>query len=297
MLQEFGLDELEFTSFARVTGFKSSTSASDICYAASALLECPIISASDSQSKTTEKSGEVQQEELSRECFLAAYDALGSTPNFATSLTGRNSRKTSDIDTGVQWAVKLQRLILTQAVSLVARNAITRLRHFRYAYITCSSQAGNGGGGGGAGMAANPQDMSSSSSAADQQYNVLAKPLALTRLASYLMDMHRANGKWVGEKNARPLVLLAEQPATGTYLVVGYEMPEQHGLLPKNKFGQYFELVAQTMNHSNNEANDESESQVKAVARLDSFDAHVVEVASTHAQRFLEQLHYILDSA
>ena len=297
------MDELEFTSFARVTGFSSLTSASDVCYAASALLECPIVSAADAATNST--NGSQQQEDFDRECFQAAYDALGSTPSPGTTLTGRSSGRKANagnIDTGIKWAVKLQRLILQTAVGLSTRNAITRLRHFRYAYITCTSQSTNHNPSQAAAMA-NPQDTSNgSSSSADQQYHVLAKPLALTRLAHYLMDMHRANGKWVGEKNIRPLVLLAEQPATNTYLVVGYEMPEKQGYLPKNKFGQHFALVAQTMAHSN--ANDaangddgEGSPQVKAVARLESFDAHVVEVASSHAQRFLEQLHYLMDSA
>ena len=128
---------------------------------------------------------------------------------------------------------------------------------------------------------------SNDNSAQQQQHHVLAKPLALTRLAQYLMDMHRANGKWVGGKRQLPLILLAEQPATNTYLVAGYEMAETTGVCPKNKLGQHFAIVAQTMQRPE---------EGQAVARLESFDAHVLEVASTHAQRFLEQLHYIMDS-
>lgn len=298
------MDDLKFTSFARVTGFSSETTASDVCYAVSALLECPIVSAADAAmaARTGKDSRQHQQEDFDRACFQAAYDALGNTPSPGTSLTGRSASSRANagnIDTGIQWAFKLQRLILGTAVGLVQRNAITKLRHFRYAYITCTSQSANGGGG--RNQAANPQDTSGggNSSNPDQQYHVLAKPLALTRLAHYLMDMHRANGKWTGEKNALPLVLLAEQPATNTYLVVGYEMSETQGLLLKNKFGQHFALVAQTMSKSNNDedGNDDTEQpQAKAVARLESFDSHVVEVASSHAQRFLEQLHYIMDS-
>ena len=293
---------MKFTSFARVTGFSSETTASDVCYAVSALLECPIVSAADAAKagRTGKDSRQHQQEDFDRECFQAAYDALGNTPSPGTSLTGRSASSRANagnIDTGIQWAFKLQRLILGTAVSLVQRNAITKLRHFRYAYITCTSQSADGGGI--RSQAANPQDTSGgNSSNADQQYHVLAKPLALTRLAHYLMDMHRANGKWTGEKNARPLVLLAEQPATKTYLVVGYEMSETQGLLLKNKFGQHFALVAQTMAKSSNEDEnaDMEQPRAKAVARLESFDSHVVEVASSHAQRFLEQLHYIMDS-
>ena len=46
---------------------------------------------------------------------------------------------------------------------------------------------------------------------ADRHYHVFAKPLVLTKLAHFLMDMHREDGKWTGTKS-RPLVLLAEKP-------------------------------------------------------------------------------------
>jgi len=262
----------------------------------------------------------LQMEEWDMDCFHAAYDALGNqtassntTAMVAGGRGGNQGNGTANLQMGIQWAKKLQALIITTAVSLVTRNAITRLRHFRYAYITCttSSPTTSSSFSTSAGPAAernpeNPQDNTSNSGRTNgngnnnnmaEQYHVLAKPLALTRLAHYLMDMHRANGKWVGEKGVRPLVLLAEQPATGTYLVVGYEMAERAGQLPANKFGQYFGYVAASFGATNHHPNGEEPDQpAKAVARLESFDAHVVEVASTHVQHFLEQLHYIMDS-
>jgi cell division control protein 45 len=265
-LQEFGLDELEFTSFVRVTGFSSLTSASDVCYAASALLECPIVSSSSLTKQ--DNSGD-----WDLECFHAAYDSLGGggANNNSSSITSTNHVKTN-IDTGLQWAMKLQRLILATAISLVSRNAITRLRHFRYAYVTASSGSGA--------VNHHQQRPTSTSTTTNASYHVLAKPLALTRLAHYLMDMHRANGKWLGKP--LPFILLAEQPATQTYLVLGQDMSEKQGHLSPNKFGQYFELVSQSMK--------------EAVARLELFDSHVVEVEAAHAERFLEQLHYFMDS-
>ncbi|CAB9512033.1 control protein 45 homolog [Seminavis robusta] len=260
--EEFGLEELEFTSFVRVTGFSTLTSASDTCYAASALLECPTISSSTE----VDPSGD-----WDLQCFHAAYDSLGAG--------NHNQNGKTIMTTGLQWAMKLQRLILATAVGLVSRNAITRLRHFRYAYVTASS-SGNS-------SSALAYSQSNNNSNNNAPYHVLAKPLALTRLAYYLMDMHRANGKWVGtdssgRSKALPLILLAEQPATQTFLVLGQQMSEKQGHLTKNKFGQYFELVAQTMK--------------EAVARLESFDSHVVEVDAEHVERFLEQLHYFMDS-
>jgi cell division control protein 45 len=197
------------------------------------------------------------------ECFHAAYDVLGGGAHSTHHVK-------ANIPTGLQWAMKLQRLILATAISLVSRNAITRLRHFRYAYVTASSGSG----------AVQHHHHHQQQQPTGTSYHVLAKPLALTRLAIYLMDMHRANGKWAGKP--LPLILLAEQPATQTFLVLGQEMSERHGHLSENKFGQYFELVSQSMK--------------EAVARLELFDSHVVEVEATHAERFLEQLHYFMDS-
>ena len=114
----------------------------------------------------------------------------------------------------------------------------------------------------------------------DAPSHLFSKPLALSRLANYLMTMHRENGKWAGNKS-RPLVLMAEKPQTGTYLVVGYEYPEREGMPTRNKFGINFELTAKSMNGN---------------IRFDSFDSNVVEVDGGDVQRFIEQLHYLMDS-
>lgn len=176
------------------------------------------------------------------------------------------------IGAGIRLALLLQRSIISTAVSLVDRSAIVRLRHFRYAYITCTSL----------GESQTRQDLirPQEDSAADQKTHIFAKPLALTKLAHFLMDMHRENGKWTGAK-ARPLVLLAEKPQSSTYLVVGYEFAERAGNFVKNRFGQNFELAASSM---------------KGVFKFDSFDSNVVEVSSADVQRFIEQLHYLMDS-
>lgn len=266
-------------------------SASDTVYAVTALLECPVVTATE-DTDTSSSTATTLQDEWDMDCFHAAYDALGPP----------SDQQKHKLKMGIQFAMNLQKYILSTAVGLVHRGAITRLRHFRYAYITCTSQSA--GDGSQILTSSNPQDQSSSSNNNnnnDHPYHVLAKPLALTRLANYLMDMHRANGKWVGENKIRPLVLLAEQPRKQTYLVVGYEMAETPGEIPKNKFGQHFEIVAQSLGANNNGTNndnnaDQNNNDQTKIARLESFDAHVVEVAASHVQRFLEQLHYIMDN-
>ena len=58
-------------------------------------------------------------------------------------------------------------------------------------------------------------------------------------------------------------------------------MWEAVGEFVKNKFGNNFELTAKSMN---------------GTFRFDSFDSNVVEVNGDDVQRFIEQLHYLMDS-
>ena len=211
------------------------------------------------------------------EAFQVAYDALNSngSPNvilneghaISNLVNGGNLSGNTGIGAGIRLALSLQKCVITTSIGLVERNAITRLRHFRYAYITCTSQEA--------------KDTAVHVNHEESTHHVFAKPLALTKLAHYLMDMHRENGKWTGGKS-RPLVLMAEKPVTKTFVIVGYEYPEQTGHFVKNHFGKNFEFVAQTMQGTN--------------FKFDSFDSNVVEVDAVDVQRFIEQLHYLLDS-
>ena len=220
-----------------------------------------------------------------------AYDALN--PNCAPSLglagilneghdssslvNGGNLSGKTGIGAGIRLAMSLQKEIIATAVNLVGRNAITTLRHYRYAYITCTSAGEN--------QSHRANDMVSTAGGGNKdeetKRHIFAKPLALNRLAHYLNDMHRENGKWVGTK-AKPLVLMAENPRTGMYLVAGYQFPERAGDLSKNKFGKHFHYTATSM---------------MATIKFDSFDSNVVEVGSNSVQKFIEQLHYLLDSS
>eukprot|EP00547_Thalassionema_nitzschioides_P007777 CAMPEP_0194222330 /NCGR_PEP_ID=MMETSP0156-20130528/32660_1 /TAXON_ID=33649 /ORGANISM="Thalassionema nitzschioides, Strain L26-B" /LENGTH=723 /DNA_ID=CAMNT_0038953075 /DNA_START=19 /DNA_END=2190 /DNA_ORIENTATION=+ len=247
---EYGLDNLEYTSFQRVTGYKSLMSASDVAYAVAALLESE-----------------------SPDSFHTALEALNTKA--IPSVTGEESGGSlvnggalvGGIGTGLLKAIQLQSKIVSTAMSIVERKAITRLRHFRYAFVACTSQE-------------NKDSLFAQESSEKKEYHIFAQPLALTRLAHWLMDMHRENGKWTGNKN-RPLVLCAENPLTNTYLVVGYEFPDRQGLFLKNHFGQHFQMTCTSMQGS---------------FRLDSFDSHVVEIGAKDVQRFIEQLHYLMDS-
>jgi len=285
---EYNLDRFEFTSFTRVTGYSSLLSASDTSYAVTALLECDApspTSTTESSDPTIEKENKVRVE-----AFNNAYDALGSHASepmggllnginaegydSSNLVNGGNLSTNVGIGAGLRRAMVLQKNIINTAVGLSERGAITLLRHFRYAHVTSSSIGGEN--------QLNRRDLIRSTNNTignDKRDHMFSKPLALTRLAHFLMDMNRENGKWTGTK-ARPLVLIADRPQSGTCLIVGYEYPERAGDFVKNTFGKNFEDTAKSMN---------------GTFRFDSFDSNVVEVDSGDVQRFMEQLHYLLD--
>jgi cell division control protein 45 len=279
--EEYGLEHFEFTSFFRITGYQSLLSACDTSYAASALLECE---------HGASFTGRNASEAATRmESFNAAFDAINSNAagssvldvssgSSLSSLINGDMLGTTSLGAGLQLAMSLQKCIVATAANLISRNVITRLSHFRYSYITVTSRAENAGLNGIRidAMTDNANDL-----AIHERNHIFSKPLALTRLAHYLMDLHRENGKWTGPK-ARPLILLAENPRLQTFLVVGYEYPEYAGHFVRNRFGRTFELASQSLNLK---------------LKSESFDSHVVEVDARDVQRFLEQLHYLLDEA
>jgi cell division control protein 45 len=282
-MHDYNLEHLEFTSFFRVTGYQSLLSASDTSYAVTALLECSPDQTATASRASSDDDDDAQEERRLLQAFYTALDALAPTTSSsdATNINSNNNNSlanlvngvslssSSGLGAGLKLALQLQKSIIATATSLMDRNAITRLSHFRYAYITTTPQ----GEGSGSAPGGEPQQ-------SHQNTTCFAQPLALTRLAHYLMDWNRANGKWAGR--SRPLVLLAERSTFG-FLVVGCEFPEAAGDATRNRFGHYFELVAQSLPQSQWRRD------------FDSFDGHVVHVARPDAQRFLEQLHYLLD--
>lgn len=279
--EEYGLENFEFTSFFRITGYQSLLSASDTSLAVTALLELD-----QPTNKKFDDPEEAEEDDL-LQAFNIAFDALNSNTaptmslnglagegsNVASLVNGGSLSGSTGLGAGIRLAIKLQRSIMATAASLIDRNAITRLSHFRYAYITCTSQGEHQGSGEDAIQAGE-------STSEQEQNHIFAKPLALSRLAQYLMDLHRENGRWTGAK-ARPLILMAEKPRTKSFLVAGYEYPESAGHFVKNRFGKNFELAAQSM---------------KGSFKFDSFDSNVVEVKGSDVQRFIEQLHYLMES-
>lgn len=307
--QEYGLGNVSYTGFVRVTGYRSLLSASDMSYAVTALLECSAAAmeggpaaeanANNDDDLLTEEDREDQE---MVDAFNVAFDALNSKGSSAAAdgggallasaeggveggdltnlVNGGNMTGTTGLGAGIRLAMTLQRNIMSMACNLVERNAITRLSHFRYAYLNCGS--GGGGSKSGSSRVVTPDPNKNGNDdrgSRRSDFHVFAKPLVLTKLAHFLMDVHRENGKWTGTKS-RPLVLLAEKPRSNTYMVVGYECPEESGDVVRNKFGQNFELTARSM---------------RGTFWFDSFDSNVVEVAARDVQKFLEQLHYLME--
>ena len=192
--------------------------------------------------------------------FNIAYDALNAKSismksegsSLSNLVNGGDISGSEGLGAGIRLAMQLQKNIISTAVGLVDKHAITRLKHFRYAYLYGSKE---------------------------KLENVFARPLALCQLAKYLMDMHR--DKWV-DKNARPLVLLSEKPQTKSFLIVGYQFSDYDGDIAKNKFRKHFELAVRSM-------------EGLCEVQLESFEGNVVEVEAGGEQRFIEQLHYLMD--
>lgn len=297
--EEYGLEHLKYTAFVRVSGYKSLLSASDMSLAVTALLECDLNKGGKGSEKRNQSAlAEIQpndenMEEISlMNSFNVAYDALNSnslTSTFGTIGGGEvgGSAEGADLSTivnggdvngnnglgvGIRLALSVQKAIIATGISLVERRAITRLSHFRYAYLHATSHGANG--------TKVFDDGDTDDDGSRNTHHIFAKPLALTRLASYLMEMHRENKNWIGAK-ALPLVLLAEKPQTKSYLVVGFECPVIKGSSKKNNFRERFEMAANSLEGGE--------------FVFDSFDANVIEVKSD-VGRFIEQLHYMIDS-
>lgn len=267
-----------------------------MCYAVTALLECEPFSKSKKSEADIRSSNGGSEGEDSRliHTFNVAYDALnanGGLPSLSgeyggisghiegsdlsSLVNGSDLSNSNGLGAGLKMALALQRTIISTAISLVERKAIQRLTHFRYAYLNCTSQGPTGGLGHGLTFGSIKSSRNGLNADTDI-FHIFTKPLALTKLANFLMDMHRANGKWAGVR-ASPLILMAENPQTQTYVVVGYECQEHSD---KNRFGQNFVLAAKTM---------------RGTFKFDSFDSNVVEVRATEVQKFIEQLHYVME--
>lgn len=68
--------------------------------------------------------------------------------------------------------------------------------------------------------------------AAPDAAGVLTPPLALTKLALFVITAHREQGKWIGS-SAHPYVLCVRDEARGVYVVVGVTYAQRRGKLQR----------------------------------------------------------------
>lgn len=230
---EYQLDEPFRAAFLRVTGCGGeAVAAPDAARCVEALLEAPLAKAAFEGDAANASSDATFARE--RAAWLAGFWRA-----YDVALPDDDDL----FATAVEAAIALQKAVVAVAVQMIDKREIVTLKHFRYVYLS-ASQTSN---------------------------RVLTQPLALRKLALFLLGVHRRNGKWTGDK-ARPLVILAERP--GSWLVIGL----MHSGGRKNTFGTSFRLAAD---------------HIKVNVCHDWFDAAVMEIDQADVQRFVESLHYI----
>jgi hypothetical protein len=258
-------------------------------YAVTALLEYDATDADmDKPAPEQVDNSNSSSKAVSVEAFNNAFEALGTHSEPMSGLlngmnnegcdasnlvNGGNLSASIGLGAGLRRAMALQKTIITTAAGLMERGSIALLRHFRYAHVTTSTVGGD----------LNRTDLIQSSrnnAGNEKRDHIFSKPLALTRLAHFLMDINRENGKWTGAKS-RPLVLIADKPSAGTCLVVGYEYPDRAGDLKDNRFGKHFERTAEAISGLS--------------FKFDCFESNVIELNAGDVQRFMESLHVLLD--
>ncbi|CAM9606757.1 unnamed protein product [Ectocarpus sp. 4 AP-2014] len=172
-------------------------------------------------------------------------DEGGWVDSFNTAYDALSGKSPTLLKQGLSLSMSLQRAVVHQAVTMMEKRSLTLFKHFRYAFIRSS----------------------------ETDERLFTQPMALRKLAAFLIDVHRENGRWAGDK-ARPLVIMAER--VSTYLVVGVTCPKIAGTVVKNRFGACFQLAAQ---------------QIQARARHDGFEASVMEISKEDVHDFIQALH------
>ncbi len=172
MAPEFGLNDISYFSFLKQYDRKTQYSASDIVYCVTSILECPrkIVKSKEQQSAgaATEKEEEkgkeelpdLNSEEILKENFWAAYDAL-------------NDTELEIIRRGIELAVEMQTAIVNQGTSLIEKKNIYPAQELRYAIIYNDNL---------------------------QEVKYFQYPLALQKLALFVMEAYKEAKKGAQEK-------------------------------------------------------------------------------------------------
>lgn len=265
---EIQLPDIMYDSFTLQTGYGAPVSASDFACAVSALLECG--------GASLDGSGDGGGAGTGGSSSGATGDATGGTAgagspggagtgggdsgsgaddssptwerNFSRAYDCLSMGRDDLLEAGIQRAMALQKAVLRQGTSLLETKSITNTGVFRYAMLNMLS-----------GIDA----------------ELFTQPLALARLARFIVEVHQDIGMWTGNK-ARPLILCALNEARNTYLVLGWNVHHMREAVGKTGFFVAFDAAAKRIN---------------AHFSLESFDSHIMEIEQQEMTRFIESLH------
>ena len=256
MAPEFGLDDLFYGSFKRTFAFQYQLSAADAFYGLQALLEAPesyiaavfatetqqqqstllsllsfdsVVSSGVNSSNTTAQDDRIRldtedtaTEKLPRDDFRQQNFIFAHTALACHSVTSSKL-----MESGIKVSMSLKQAIVRVGLSIMERKLLVRVKHFRYVCLNVTER--------------------------DQE--LFANANILTQLALFLLNVHRASGKWGGpngparqsltvdegmesepekdrtvtNKSIVPLVLVTRNPAQNCFLVVGLSCPSTPG--------------------------------------------------------------------
>uniref|UniRef100_A0AAV1UM09 Cell division control protein 45 n=1 Tax=Peronospora matthiolae TaxID=2874970 RepID=A0AAV1UM09_9STRA len=307
MAPEFGLDDLFYGSFKRTFAFQYQLCAADAFYGLQALLEVPesyiasvfemetqhqsalmsllsldsIMSSSVNNSKIASQGDEDEPntedtatetsrlDDFRQQNFMFAHTALACQSVTSSKL----------MESGIKVSMSLKQAIVRVGLSIMERKLLVRVKHFRYVCLNVP----------------------------EREQDLFANANVLTQLALFLLNVHRASGKWGGlnasvrrkpkgedtedgdteedirmaSKSIVPLVLITRNPAQNCFLVIGLTCPSTPGEIHRNTLGTAFKLAA---------------NETGANFRQDGFTSAVMEIQIDEIQHFVEQLHNVLDA-
>jgi len=207
--------------------------------------------------------------------FNAAYDALNTKSSSGgkegvdmQNFVNGGAMGSTGLGLGLRLSMELQRSIVNQCVSLIEKDSIRKTKNFRHATLNITNEGQNGG-----------RRFTGEAKEEKEKGHLWSKPYALTKLATFLFDIHRENKKWAADKDRLPLILMAENPETDSYVVIGCNCPEKLGDITKNRFGRFFLEAANIV-------------QAKLVA--ERFESNIVELRRENLQNFFEQLNTVM---
>lgn len=250
----FGDDDIVFGTFIRQEGYSGSiTSAADCAYSITALLEAAHIdtnstvqeqgvtgssSSSDASSSTSATTDPARDREASESTldknFNEAYDAL----SISDQSHGQHARAL--LKRGIEMSMSLQSAVMRQSVSIIENRRIVNAGPFRYAIYDARSSS----------FSFTfiffycycPYSYTYLDTLSDGDLRFFSYPMALSKLALFVVQAHRDMKKWVG-KSARPFLIAVLNAARTSYLVVGVNCPEdESGSIggERNNFGHAF---------------------------------------------------------